>query len=73
MVSPYGLPEPAALPDLNHRNARSCGKGREEALICPRCKIAMVQIVHVESFGDQPALEVYECRNCGHFVSQLRE
>jgi transcription elongation factor Elf1 len=48
-------------------------KGREEALTCPRCKTAMVQIVHVDSLGDQPALEVYECRNCGHFVSQLRE
>jgi hypothetical protein len=33
----------------------------------------MVQVVHVDAFGDQPALDAYECKLCKHIVSRLRE
>ena len=53
--------------------AGNAKKGREESPTCPQCKIAMVAIVHIDSFGNQPALDAYECGKCGHVVSRLSE
>jgi hypothetical protein len=43
----------------------------KEAPTCQRCKIPMVQIAHIESFGGQPALEAYECPKCKHTMTRL--
>jgi hypothetical protein len=45
---------------------------RETLPTCPRCRIAMVPVAHVESFRGQPALDAYECPQCKHAVSRLR-
>jgi hypothetical protein len=47
--------------------------GREEVPTCRRCNIKMVHLVHIDSFGDQPGLDAYECPNCRHVLSHLRE
>ena len=45
----------------------------KDAPTCQRCKIAMVQIAHIELFGGQPALEAYECPKCKHTMTCLIE
>jgi hypothetical protein len=40
---------------------------------CPRCKVEMVQVAYIDSFGGQPALEAYECPKCKHIMSRLTE
>ena len=47
--------------------------GREQVPTCPRCNVAMVSVVHVDLFQNQPGLDAYECRKCGHIVSRLTE
>ena len=45
-------------------------KERPEAPSCPRCNVTMVQVVHVDAFGEQPALDAYECPICRHILSR---
>jgi hypothetical protein len=33
----------------------------------------MVQVAHVDSIGEQPGLDAYECTKCKHLVSRIRE
>jgi hypothetical protein len=46
-------------------------KRRETLPTCPRCKVAMVPVAHVDSFRGQPALDAYECPQCKHTLSRL--
>jgi hypothetical protein len=35
---------------------------------CPRCKLELVQVVHVQAFGGHPALGAYECPRCRYIA-----
>ena len=43
---------------------------RPEEPPCPRCNVLMVPAVHVDAFGDRPALDAYECPICRHILSR---
>ena len=47
--------------------------GCERVPTCPQCNSAMVIVAHIDSFGNQPGLDAYECRQCGHIVSRLTD
>jgi hypothetical protein len=47
--------------------------GLKETTTCTRCKVEMVQVAYIDSFGGQPALEAYECPKCKHIMSRLTE
>jgi hypothetical protein len=47
--------------------------GPDHAPTCLRCKISMVQVVHIDTFGEQPGLNAYECPTCHHLTSLVVE
>jgi hypothetical protein len=40
---------------------------------CLRCSRAMVPVVHIHTFEDQPGLDAFECPKCGRVESRLSE